>query len=170
MPGVERIDAVDVDPAVREVAEHQFLKTALPAKIRFLAISARYALRRFRAQGVSYGFTLLDAYSGKAIPDELLTREFLSDVRAVSKQTVANIILDRDADSQFAKNALATFRSVFGRVWIKDVNPGDSDFTNYLVSSWEMPGSQEWRGSGAIYTDNRENANREHVRMIWADD
>jgi hypothetical protein len=170
LPGVERIDAVDVDPAVLEVAEHQFLKTVLPAKIRFLAISARFALRRFRAQGVSYGFTLLDAYSGKAIPDELLTSEFLSDVKAVSKRTVANMILDRGAESQFAMNALATFRSVFGRVWIKDVNPGDSDFTNYLVSSWQIPGSQEWRGSGAIYTDDRENANREHVRMVWADD
>jgi hypothetical protein len=119
---------------------------------------------------VSYGFTLLDAYSGKAIPDELLTSEFLSDVKAVSKRTVANVILDRDAESQFATNTLATFRRVFGRVWIKDVNPGDTDFTNYLVSSWEIPGSKEWRGSGAIYTDNRENANREHVRMVWADD
>jgi hypothetical protein len=170
LPGVERIDAVDVDPAVLEVAEHQFLKAALPAKVRFLAISARYALRRFRAQGVSYGFTLLDAYSGKAIPDELLTSEFFSDVKAVSKRTVANVILDRDAESQFATNTLATFRRVFGRVWIKDVNPGDTDFTNYLVSSWEIPGSKEWRGAGAIYTDNRENANREHVRMVWADD
>jgi predicted membrane-bound spermidine synthase len=170
MPGVERIDAVDVDPAVLEVAEHQFLRAALPAKVRFLAISARYALKRFRAQGVSYDFTLLDAYSGKAIPDELLTSEFLSDVKAVSKRTVANVILDHDAESSFATNALATFRSVFGRVWIKDVNPGDSDLTNYLVSSWEMPGSHEWRGSGLIYTDNRENANREHVRMVWGND
>ena len=170
MRGVVGIDAVDVDPMVRQVAEQQFLHIKLPDKIRFLAVSARYALRRFRAQHAQYAFTLLDAYSGKAIPDELLTREFLADVKAVSQRTVANVILDRDLDSDFARNVLATFQSVFGRIWVKDVEKGDSDLTNMLVASWAIDGSEEWKGRGVIYTDNLTNANREHVRMMWESD
>lgn len=170
MPGVERVDAVDVDPAVREIAEREFLRTILPARVHFLPLSARYALHQFRAEQLIYGFTLLDAYSGKAIPDELLTREFLLDVKAVSRHTLANVILDTDCDSDFARNVLATFRSVFGRIWIKDAHPGDTDLANILVASWQMEGSEEWKGKGTGYTDNRTNANREHVRMIWGDD
>ncbi len=170
LPAVEHVDAVDVDPDVRDIAERHFLPQPLPAKIRFFPLSARYVLRRFRAQGARYGFTLLDAYTGKAIPAELLSREFLADVRAVSARTVANVILDRDAESDFARNVLATFRQVFGRVWIKDVDPGDIDPTNFLITDWPIPGSAEWTGSGRVYLDDRNTADRDHTRMIWSDE
>jgi predicted membrane-bound spermidine synthase len=168
LPEVERVDAVDVDPDVLEIAERHFLPRPLPAKVRFVPLSARYALRRARAQRVHYGFTLLDAYAGKAIPAELLSREFLADVRAVSARTVANVILDRGAESDFANNVLATFRQAFGRVWTKDVDRGDSDITNYLITDWPIPGSEEWAGGGAGYLDDRNTADRDHTRMIWS--
>jgi len=162
------VDAVDVDPDVLDIAERHFLPQPLPAKVRFVPVSARYALRRAHAQGVHYGFTLLDAYTGKAIPAELLSREFLTDVRAVSGRTAANVILDRAAETDFARNVLATFRQVFGRVWIKDVDQGDADPTNYLITDWPIPGSAEWTGAGAIYLDDRNTADRDHTRMIWS--
>ncbi len=167
---VERVDAVDVDPAVREIAERQFLLRPLPSKVRFFPLSARYALRRFRSQRARYGFTLLDAYTGKAIPAELLSREFLADVRAVSARTAANVILDRTAESDFARNVLATFRQAFGRIWIKDVDPGDSDPTNFLITDWPIAGSAEWAGAGSVYLDDRNSADRDHTRMIWSED
>ena len=168
LAAVERIDAVDVDPEVLDIAERHFLTRPLPAKVRFVPLSARYVLRRARAERLHYGFTLLDAYAGKAIPAELLSREFLSDVRAVSARTAANVILDRDAESGFAKNVLATFRSAFSRAWIKDVRPGDSDITNYLITDWPIPGSHEWTGAGTVYLDDRSTADRDHTRMIWS--
>jgi len=167
LPFVQQVDAVDVDPAVRRIAERQFLEQPLPAKIRFFPLSARYALRRFREQGMRYGFALLDAYSGKGIPDELLTLDFFRDVHAVAEHTAANVILDRAAESEFAANVLASFRKAFGRVWIKDVKPGDEDTTNFLVTNWEIPGAVEWTGKGRIYTDDRNTADRDHVDMIW---
>jgi spermidine synthase len=170
LPAVERVDAVDVDPVVLDIAERHFLPRRLPAKVHFVPLSARYALRRARAEGVHYGFTLLDAYSGKAIPAELLSREFLADVRAISGRTAANVILDRAAESDFAKNVLATFRQVFGRIWTKDVDPGDSDSTNYLITDWPAPGSAEWTGAGRIYLDDRNSADRDHTRMIWSEE
>ncbi|MGO9231240.1 MAG: fused MFS/spermidine synthase [Bryobacteraceae bacterium] len=170
LPEVVRVDAVDVDPDVLDIAERWFLPQPLPAKVRFVPLSARYALRRARGQGVRYGFTLLDAYTGKAIPAELLSREFIADVRAVSARTAANVILDRAAESDFAKNVLATFRQVFGQVWIKDVNPGDSDLTNYMITDWPIAGSAEWTGAGRIYLDDRNSADRDHTRMIWSEE
>jgi len=170
LPVVQRVDAVDVDPVVLDVAERQFLLQPLSAKIRFFPLSARYVLRRLRAQGARYGFTLLDAYTGKAIPAELLSREFLADVRAVSARTAANVILDRASESDFARNVLATFRQVFGRVWTKDVDPGDSDPTNLLITDWPIPGSAEWTGAGTVYLDDRNSADRDHTRMIWSEE
>jgi hypothetical protein len=170
LPDVERVDAVDVDPDVLDIAVRHFLPHALPAKVRFVPLSARYALRRARLGRVRYGFTLLDAYTGKAIPAELLSGEFLSDVRAVSARTAANVILDRGAESDFARNVLATFRQAFGRAWIKDVDPGNSDLTNYLITDWPIAGSAEWTGTGSVYLDDRNSADRDHTRMIWSED
>jgi hypothetical protein len=167
LPFVKQVDAVDVDPVVRTIAERQFLRQPLPAKIRFFPRSARYALRRFRQQGMRYGFALLDAYSGMGVPDELLTVDFFRDVHAVAERVAVNFILDRAAESEFASNALTSFRNVFGRVWLKDVKPGNAEITNFLVTSWEIPGSAEWTGTGRIYTDDRNTADRDHVEMIW---
>jgi len=169
MPFVEQVDAVDVDPVVRVIAERQFLRQPLPAKIRFFPRSARYALRRFRQQGMRYGFVLLDAYSGMGVPDELLTVDFFRDVHAVAERAAVNFILDRATESEFACNVLASFRTVFGRVWLKDVKPGDEEITNFLVTDWEIPGSAEWTGTGRIYTDDRNSADRDHIRMIWGE-
>ena len=91
-------------------------------------------------------------------------------MRAISGRTAANVILDRAAESDFAKNVLATFRQVFGRIWIKDVDPDDSDPTNYLITDWPIPGSAEWTGAGAIYLDDRNSADRDHTRMIWSEE
>jgi len=164
---VKQVDAVDVDPAVRAIAERQFLRQPLPAKIRFFPLSARYALRRFRQQGSRYGFALLDAYSGRGVPDELLTVDFFGDVQAVAERAAVNLILDRAAESEFASNVLASFRKVFGRVWLKDVKPGDEETTNYLMTNWGVPGAVEWTGKGRIYTDDRNTADRDHVEMLW---
>jgi spermidine synthase len=170
LPTVRRVDAVDVDPVVLPVAEQHFLKQPLPENVRFLPLSARYAVRKLGKDGVRYGFTFVDAYFGRGIPDELVTLEFFSDLRPLSEHTAMNVIMDRDMDSAFAKNLLDTFRAAFGGVWVKDVKPGDSDLTNFLVTSWPVEGSKPWNGSGAVYHDDKSTADRDHVRMVWSDE
>ena len=168
MPFVKQVDAVDVDSVVLSIAEQHFLLSPVPSKVRFLPLSARGALRQFREQGRRYGFTLLDAYSGMGIPEELLTIEFFSQVRAVSDRVAANIIMDSEAESDFARNVLASFRHVFGRVWIKDLDPnGDSYTSNVMVTNWDLDGSEEWNGRGRIYTDDRNSGDGDHVKMMW---
>jgi spermidine synthase len=167
MPFVKQIDAVDVDPVVKEIAEREFLRRPLPAKVRFLALSARYALNKLRREGGHFGFTFLDAYSGKGIPDELLTLEFFVDVRAVSDHVAANVIMDPGLKSAFARNVLATFRQAFGRVWVRQIKPEDEDATNIMVTNMETAGSSEWKGVGKLYTDNRNTTDRDHVELMW---
>ena len=116
---MKRVDAVDVDPIVRRVAESEFLRQPLPSKVVFLPLSARYAVRKLRADGQRYGFTLVDAYFGRGIPDELVTVEFFKDTRLVSEHTAVNVVMDRKMDSAFAKNLLASFREAFGGAWVR---------------------------------------------------
>jgi hypothetical protein len=167
---VQRVDAVDVDPAVQRIAEEQFLKTRLPSKVRFLPLSARYAVRKLRAEANHYGFTLVDAYFGKGLPEELATVEFFQDVRLVSKRTMVNVIMDRSMESAFARNLLTSFREAFGSAWVRDAKRGDSDLTNILVTDWPAAGSVPWTGAGRAYRDDRNTADRDHVALIWGGD
>ncbi|MEO8027099.1 MAG: fused MFS/spermidine synthase [Bryobacteraceae bacterium] len=166
--GVERIDAVDVDPAVKGIAETYFLGAKLSGKIHFLPLSARYAVRKLHRDGNRYGFAFVDAYFGKGIPDELVTTEFFKDVRALAGHTAINSIMDRAVASAFARNLLASFREAFGEVWLVDVRPEDTDtFTNYLVLNWPAEGAKRWNGSGTVYRDDRNAADRDRVSLIW---
>jgi spermidine synthase len=164
---VHQVDAVDVDPNVLAIAEKHFLRQPLSPKIRFLPQSARYAVRRMSRERASYGFTLVDAYIGQGIPEELVTVEFFSDLRRISTHTAANLILDTELETSFARNLLATYREAFGAVWVKDVRPGDSYFANMLVTSWPAAGSVEWRGTGTAYRDDRNTADQDHVKLMW---
>ena len=164
---VQRVDAVDVDSSVLRIAERHFLLQTVPPKVHFVVLSARDALRQFRREGRRYGFTLLDAYSGMGIPDELLTVEFFSDAVAVSDHLAANIQMDPPMSTAFAKNVLASFQKAAGRVWLKPVDPGDSDFSNILVMNWPADGATEWNGQGRVYTDDRNTADRDHVALMW---
>ena len=169
-PGVRRVDAVDVDPVVKDIAERSFLRQRLPSKVRFLPLSARYAVRKLRKGGEHYGFTLVDAYFGKGIPDELVTVEFFKDLQLVSERTAVNVQMDRAMESAFARNVLASFRGAFGGVWVKDVRREreDTDLTNVLVTSWPADGAVAWNGSGEVYRDDRNTADRDHVDLVWS--
>lgn len=166
-PEVLQIDAVDVDPAVKRIAEQHFLGTPLSPKVHFLPLSARYAVRRLQRDGRQYGFTLVDAYFGKGMPDELVTVEFFRDVHRISSHTSMNAIMDRDLESAFTLNLLSSFRDAFGGVWLTDVAPGDSYLTNFLVTSWPVEGSTPWTGRGEVYHDDRNSADQDHVQMVW---
>ncbi len=166
-PRVGVIDAVDVDPSVRSIAEWQFHRKPLPARVRFLPLSARYAVRRLQREGNRYGFTLIDCYFGQGIPEELVTVEFFRDVHKVSGRVAANLILDRDLESPFATSVLAGFREAFGEVWITDVKPGDSYLTNLLVTSFQFEGATRWTGSGRPYRDDHNAASHDFVSLRW---
>jgi len=167
LKSVSQVDAVDVDPIVLRVAEKEFLKAPLSPKIRFYPLSARYAVRKLAKDGNHYGFTLVDAYFGKGAPDELLTVEFFRDVRKVSGQIAVNMIMDPTLESPFARSVLASMREAFGPLWVTNVKNSDANTTNMMVTTWASAGSIQWNGSGTLYHDDRNTADRDHVNLVW---
>jgi len=164
---IKQVDSVDVDPVVKRIAEKEFLKAPLSPKIRFLPLSARYAVRKLRNDGNRYGFTLVDAYFGKGAPDELLTVEFFRDVRQISGQIAVNMIMDPTLESPFARSVLASMREAFGPLWVTNVKNSDANTTNMMVTTWAHAGSVAWNGTGALYHDDKNTADRDHVNLLW---
>ncbi len=165
---VKRVDAIDVDPIVKQVAEQHFLQHQLSPKIRFLPLSARCT---HYADSGQTAFTAGSHSStpcfARGIPEELTTAEFFRDVRGIADRTAANVVMDRDMESPIARNLLATFRQEFGAVWTSDVVPGDDEKTNVHVTNCPAQGSARWNGSGAVYHDDRNSSDHDHVEMIW---
>jgi predicted membrane-bound spermidine synthase len=169
-PGIRTIDAVDVDESVREIAERQFYRKPLPPMVRFMPLSARYAVHKLEREGALYDFALIDAYFGQSIPEELVTIEFFRGVRKISRHVAANMILDRDVESSFTLRTLAGFREAFGEVWITDVKPGDSYLANLLITNFPVPGAERFQPVGSApspYHDDQNSAGRDYIVMKW---
>jgi hypothetical protein len=111
---LNRYTYVDIDPAIRAIAERDFLRE--PARGEFIATDARRFVidttRRFDA-------IVVDVYSSRtSIPGHLVTREFWRDTRRALKPggvMLANLILDGQLASPYARNLLATIESAYGR-------------------------------------------------------
>ena len=80
-PGID-IDAVDIDPAVLEVAQRYFGLVAGP-QLRLHAADGRDFVAAARTKGVKYDAVLLDAFDAGGIPPALFSEEFLRDARAL---------------------------------------------------------------------------------------
>ena len=109
-----RYTYVDIDPAIRDIAEKHFLRE--PARGEFIADDAR---RFVATTGRRFDAVIVDVYSSHtSIPGHLVTREFWEDTRRVLKPdgvVLANLILDGKLETPYARNLLATIDSVFGR-------------------------------------------------------
>ena len=105
---------VDIDPAIRDIAEQHFLREA--ARGEFIVDDARRFVvtteRRFDA-------VVVDVFSSHtSIPSHLVTREFWAATRRVMQPDgvlLANLILDGKLETPYARNLLATIEGVFGR-------------------------------------------------------
>ena len=114
---------VDIDPAIKEIAEKHFLREA--ARGEFIADDARRFIattaRRFDA-------VVVDVYSSHtSIPSHLVTREFWAGTRRALKQDgilLINLILDGKLESPYARNLLATIESEYGRCAVEVLHKG----------------------------------------------
>lgn len=77
-----RIDVIEIDPAVVSVAKDFFLFEET-ANMRVHVNDARVFIKRAGLEGRKYDYIVLDAFTGDYIPEHLLTREFLEEVRQI---------------------------------------------------------------------------------------
>ncbi len=175
-PYIENIDTVDIDPRVKEVTQMHFLQKPLDEKITFYPYSARYIVRKLLREWKSYELIFLDAYNGKSLPSELVTKEFFQDVQQLLTQEwflVANLILDSSLESSFSKSVRATMNAVFvDGLSIKNItNNAQNTLDNFLVTTLNTLHKGEYERvlteeDAVLYTDDHHAGEIDGVRML----
>lgn len=129
---LNRYTYVDIDPAIREIAERDFLGEAIRGE--FIVDDARRYVSHSERR---YDALVVDVYSSHtAIPSHLVSAEFWRDTRRVLKPDgilLANLILDGRLESPYARNLLSTIESIYGRCGIAVLHP-DKPLANVEIS------------------------------------
>ncbi len=107
-----RIDVVEIDPAVRRVAERYF-DFAPGANMRVFEQDARVWGKRAAAASDRYDLIILDAFNGDYIPEHLMTREYLLETRELLADGGV-IASNTFAISELYQNESVTYADVFG--------------------------------------------------------
>ena len=155
---LNRYTYVDIDPAIRDIAEKHFLRE--PARGEFIADDAR---RFVATSDHRFNAVVVDVYSSHtSIPSHLVTREFWAGTRRVLKPDgvlLANLILDGKLETPYARNLLATIDSVFGRCAV-DVLHKAKTLANVEVTCF----SSSRPGETGIYIDEKNRADLDRAR------
>jgi len=115
------MDVVEVDAAVIRVAAKYFDFHPGP-KVRIHEEDGRVFVKRAARAGAKYDLVLLDAFDHEYIPEHMLTREFLQEVKAVM-QPDGVLAANTFSTSRLYAHESATYEAVFGRFYnLKDGN------------------------------------------------
>jgi len=109
------IDVVEVDQAVVNVAKGFFFFEE-NANMRVAVNDARVFVKRAGILGEKYDFIILDAFGGDYIPEHLLTREFLEEVKAIMTED-AVLVANTFSTSRFYDHESVTYQRVFGEFY-----------------------------------------------------
>ncbi len=107
-----RLDVVELDKAVDGVARNYFEFKPGPDTHVFIE-DGRVYVKRAAAQKPNYDMVFLDAFEADYIPEHMLTKEFLEEVRA-DMAPRGIIIANTFSDSALYDHESATYRTVFG--------------------------------------------------------
>jgi len=170
-PYISEIDTIDIDPEVLDVTQNHFLQTDLHPKISFFPYSGRYAVTSFLNQQKSYDLIFLDAYNGKSIPDELVTKEFfiwIQDLLSDEWVLIANLIMDSELRSDFSQKVFATLSSVRDNIYQKNITQNTNTTDNFLITTQKFDGYiTVVSTSNELYTDNLSTAEVDVVEMLY---
>ena len=107
-----QIDLVELDKAVDSVARSYFDFKPGP-KMRVVIEDGRVFVKRQIAQRPNYDLVLLDAFENDYIPEHMLTREFLQEVKSIMAPNGV-IVGNSFSDSALYDYESVTYRAVFG--------------------------------------------------------
>jgi len=130
-----RMDVIEIDPAVVRVAREYF-GFAPSERVRVIAQDGRVFVKRALQKQERYDLIILDAFNGEYIPEHLMTREFLEEVRALLSE---NGVL---AANTFSISALydhesATYAAVYTPFF--NLKPNDSGNRVVLAVNGPLP-------------------------------
>lgn len=107
-------DIVEIDSAVVRVAKKYFLFQQTPT-MTVSVRDARVFVKRALAAGQTWDYVMLDAFTGDYIPEHLLTKEFLEEVRGVLEPNGV-VVANTFASSGLYDHESATYDAVFDQV------------------------------------------------------
>ena len=107
-----QIDVVEIDPAVDRIAK-RFFEFKPGPKMRVFLEDGRVFVKRMRAQNPRYDLIMLDAFDADYIPEHLLTREFLEEVKTILAPNGV-IVANTFSNSALYDYESVTYRAVFG--------------------------------------------------------
>ena len=113
-PKVE-IDTIEIDPAVVRVAKKYF-NFKPTSNIRVFEEDGRVFVKRAIKKGSKYDLVMLDAFDHEYIPEHLLTREFLSELKQIMKPEGV-LAANTWSTSRLYDHESATYESVFNDFW-----------------------------------------------------
>jgi spermidine synthase len=107
-----QIDVVEIDPAVTRVARKFFDFRDGPL-LRVAEVDGRVYVKRAAREGRQYDVILLDAFDHEYIPEHLLTKEYLAEVKALlAPQGV--LVANTFSSSKLYDHESTTYASVYG--------------------------------------------------------
>jgi spermidine synthase len=109
------IDVVEIDPAVVAVAG-QYFGFRQDERIHLTVQDGRAYVRQALRASKRYELIMLDAYEHQYIPEHMLTREFLTEVRSLL-QPAGIVAANTFSSSRLYQNESVTYRSVFGQFY-----------------------------------------------------
>ena len=107
-----QIDLVEIDQAVDSVARNYFEFKPGP-KMKVTISDGRVFVKRVMAQKPNYDLVLLDAFDADYIPEHMLTREFLQEVKSAMAPGGV-IVANTFSNSALYDYESVTYRAVFG--------------------------------------------------------
>jgi spermidine synthase len=114
LPGAD-IDVVEIDPAVVGVAE-QYFGFKPDERIHLIVQDGRAYVRQSLRGTKRYDLIILDAYEHQYIPEHMLTREFLTEVRSLL-QPGGIVAANTFSSSKLYNNESVTYASVYGQFY-----------------------------------------------------
>jgi len=139
-----QIDVAEIDPAVTRVAKQYFGFTDGP-RLRVAEVDGRVFVKRAGREGRKYDVILLDAFDHEYIPEHLLTKEFLAEVKLLlAPQGV--LVANTFSSSRLYDHESATYASVYGSFYnLKREN------RVIVTRLGGLPTQQELKAKAALY-------------------
>jgi spermidine synthase len=109
------IDVLEVDQAVLNVAQ-EFFDFREDDAMQAHVVDARVFIKRAGLRGEQYDYIVLDAFSDEYIPEHLLSKEFLEEVRAILTPDGV-VVANTFSSSRLYDYESVTYQAVFGEFY-----------------------------------------------------
>ena len=112
-----QIDSVEIDPAVVDVAK-RFFDFEESENVKVIARDGRVYVKQAARFNRQYDYIILDAFNGDYIPEHLMTKEWLEEVKSILAPGGV-LIANTFSASRLYHNESVTYEAAFG--WMKNV-------------------------------------------------